>query len=115
MSMSTTCSRLTTAEKREEPIPYWLYQSVVNKAPIDARTNRSIGGRAPSIYLPNLEERAGKCLGAILDSYGIDIRMLERDQFAKFFVRRGQEMPRWIADAMGEKDRRGYRGARERR
>ena len=38
-------------EKREEPIPYWLYQSVVNKAPIDARTNRSIGGRAPSIYL----------------------------------------------------------------
>ena len=90
-------------EKREEPIPYWLYQSVVNKAPIDARTNRSIGGRAPSIYLPNLEERAGECLGAILDSYGIDIRTLERDQFAKFFVRRGQKMLRWIADAMGKR------------
>ena len=89
-------------EKREEPIPYWLYQSVVNKAPIDARTNRSLGGRAPSIYLPNLEERAGECLGAILDSYGIDIRTLERDQFAKFFVRRGQKMLRWIADAMGK-------------
>ena len=90
-------------EKREKPIPYWLYQSVVNKAPIDARTNRSIGGRAPSSYLPNLEERVSERLGPILDSYGIDIRTLERDQFAQFFVARGQKMLGWIANAMGKR------------
>ena len=90
-------------ENREKPIPYWLYQSVVNKAPIDAKTNRSIGGRAPSSYLPKLEERAGKRLGPILDSYGIDIRTLERDQFAEFFVARGQKMLGWIANAMGKR------------
>jgi len=90
-------------EKRKEPIPYWLYQSVVNKAPIDARTNRSIGGRAPSSYLPNLEQRVGESLGAILDSYGIDIQTLEMDRFAEFFVRRGQKMLGWIADAMGKR------------
>ena len=90
-------------EKREKPIPYWLYQSLVNKAPIDARTNRSIGGRAPSSYLPNLEERVSERLGPILDSYGIDIRTLERDQFAQFFVARGQKMLGWIANAMGKR------------
>ena len=90
-------------ENREKPIPYWLYQSVVNKAPIDAKTNRGIGGRAPSSYLPRLEERAGERLGPILDSYGIDIRTLERDQFAEFFVARGQKMLGWIANAMGKR------------
>ena len=60
-------------EKREKPIPYWLYQSVVNKAPIDARTNRSIGGRAPSSYLPNLEERVsawGRFWTATVSTFG---------------------------------------------
>ena len=90
-------------EKREEPIPYWLYQSVVNKAPIDARTNRSIGGRAPSSYLPNLKERNGERLGPILESYGIDIHTLERDGFAQFFVARGKRMLEWIADEMGKR------------
>ena len=90
-------------ERREEPIPYWLYQSVVNKAPIDARTNRSIGGRAPSSYLPNLKERNGERLEPILESYGIDIHTLERDGFAQFFVARGKRMLEWIADEMGKR------------
>lgn len=90
-------------EQREHPIPYWLYQSVVNKAPIDAKTNRSIGGRAPARYLPSLRERSGKQLEAILESYGIDVETLEGNQFGEFFVQRGLEMLEWIAEAMGKR------------
>ncbi|MCY4655004.1 MAG: DUF262 domain-containing protein, partial [Dehalococcoidia bacterium] len=89
-------------EKREPPIPYWLYQSVVNKAPIDAATNRSIGGRAPSRYLVNLRDRAGEHLEPILESHGIDARSLQTDGFGEFFVSRGREMLGWIATAMGK-------------
>ena len=90
-------------EKRDPPIPYWLYQSVVNKAPIDAKTNRIIGGGAPASYLPILRERSGEQLEAILDSYGIDMETLEGNQFGTFFVRRGREMLEWIAEAMGKR------------
>lgn len=94
---------ISYCEKRNPPIPYWLYQSAVNKAPIDAGTNRSIGGRAPSRYLANLKDRAGDHLGPILDSHGIDESSLESDDFAEFFVKRGEEMLRWIAEAMGKR------------
>ena len=89
-------------EKRQPPIPYWLYQSVVNKAPIDAATNRSIGGRAPSRYLVNLRDRAGEHLEPILESHGINARSLQTDGFGEFFVSRGREMLGWIAAAMGK-------------
>ena len=100
-------------EKREHPIPYWLYQSVVNKAPIDAKTNRIIGGRAPASYLPKLRERSGHRLAAILGSYGIDIETLEENQFGEFFVRRGREMLEWIANAMGKKENTNVEALRE--
>ena len=35
------------------------YNSVINKTAISARTNRQIGGRAPSEYLPAVERAAG--------------------------------------------------------
>ncbi len=35
------------------------YNSIVNKTPLTARTNRVIGGRAPSEYLPRLASSAG--------------------------------------------------------
>ena len=37
-------------------VPPHLYNSVINKTPIDAETNRIIGGRAPSKYLPRLQQ-----------------------------------------------------------
>jgi hypothetical protein len=36
-----------------------IYNSVINKTPISARTNRQIGGRAPSKYLSAVEKAAG--------------------------------------------------------
>ena len=89
-------------EKRDPPIPYRLYQSVVNKAPIDAKTNRSIGGRAPASYLQNLQEQCGMQLEDILASYGINMVALKGNQFGEFFVQRGQQMLTWIGEAMGK-------------
>ena len=37
------------------PIPSRLYNSIINKTPIDATTNRIIGGSAPSVYLRRLQ------------------------------------------------------------
>ena len=42
-------------ERSSPRIPPRLYNSVINKTPIDAETNRRIGGRAPSEYLPRLQ------------------------------------------------------------
>ena len=36
-----------------------VYNSIVNKTPLTARTNRVIGGRAPSEYLERLANSAG--------------------------------------------------------
>ena len=41
--------------KANPPVPPRLYNSIINKTPIDAATNRKIGGNAPSVYLRRLE------------------------------------------------------------
>ena len=42
--------------EKDRAIPSALYDSTINKTPIDTWTNRIIGGRAPSIYLPRLRQ-----------------------------------------------------------
>ena len=42
-------------------------------------------------------------LEPILESYRVDIRTLEGDQFGQFFVARGRQMLEWIAEAMGKR------------
>ena len=83
--------------------PPRLYNSIINKTPIDASTNRSIGGRAPSDYLPRLERNAispGR-LQEVLRSHWLDYEALLNDQFNSCFVERGQAMLRLIGQAMG--------------
>ena len=43
----------------KQGIPASPYDSVVNKTPLSARTNRMIGGNAPSVYLPRVVKDAG--------------------------------------------------------
>ena len=38
--------------KANPPVPPRLYNSIINKTPIDAATNRKIGGNAPSALSP---------------------------------------------------------------
>jgi hypothetical protein len=79
--------------------------SIVNKTPIAARTNRSIGGNAPSAYLPRVEKGANikpDRMDEILRSHVIDPRALRADDFDAFFEVRTRALLERIAEAMGK-------------
>jgi hypothetical protein len=84
--------------------------SVVNKTPISATTNRRIGGNAPSVYLPNLQKSASiqpDRLDAILRSHLIDPAALRADDFGRFFETRSQALLNRIEEVMGKPITRG--------
>lgn len=80
-------------------------ESIVNKTAISSGTNRSIGGRAPSDYLPVLERNAGVTdvqLDWLLDTHAIDATALRADDFDRFFERRKQVLLKMISEVMGK-------------
>ena len=84
-------------------IPRRLYDSIINKTPVDAFTNRIIGGRAPSRYLPHLRKHIDKeKLKRTLKAHWIDPDRLENDRFVDCFVERGQAMLDLINQTMGK-------------
>ena len=85
------------------PIPPRLYNSVINKTPIDAKTNKMIGGNAPSRYLPRLEREAisPDTLNQVLKSHWLTPDLLYADKFPDCFIARGEEMLKLIGEAMG--------------
>ena len=84
-------------------IPRRLFDSIINKTPIDSYTNRMIGGRAPSRYLPILWQDIDKeKLKGILNAHWIAPDKLENDNFGQFFVKRGQAMLDLITRTMGK-------------
>jgi hypothetical protein len=65
--------------------------SIVNKTPLSARTNRVIGARAPSEYLSRLQNSAGitaEQLDAHLRTHLVDPALLRGDDFQGFFAAR---------------------------
>ena len=89
-------------ERSSPRIPPRLYNSVINKTPIDAETNRRIGGRAPSEYLPRLErDLSPVSLDDVLKSHWLEPLLLHSDDFAQSFVARGEKMLALIGQAMG--------------
>ena len=70
--------------------------------PIDASTNRIIGGSAPSKYLGRLcgKVPSGK-LDTLLESHWLHVDRLSSDDFAASFVARGEAMLGLIGNAMG--------------
>lgn len=71
------------------------WNSIVNKTPISARSNREIGGVAPSKYLGKLEKK-GSVKSADLDSYvethWIDHDLLRNDSFQDFIIDRAKKL-----------------------
>ena len=89
-------------EKASPSIPSRLYNSVINKTPVDAVTNRVIGGWAPSRYLGRLEKNIPPgLLARVLRTHWVYPEHLYEDDFVGFFVARGDEMLRLIGEAMG--------------
>jgi hypothetical protein len=76
---------------RDQGIPPTLCDSIVNKTPLSAQTNRVIGGRAPSEYLSRLQNSAGIAadqLDAHLRTHLVDPALLRADDFQGFFAAR---------------------------
>jgi hypothetical protein len=86
-------------------VPAKRFDSIVNKTPLSARTNRVIGGRAPSDYLTRLANGAGIDANTLNDSvrtHFIEPDSLRVDAFDAFFEARSGELLQQIATAMGK-------------
>ena len=81
------------------------YNSVINKTAISAPTNRQIGGKAPSKYLPAVEKSAGVAPGRmdeILASHCIAPELLRADKFWDFYAARAETLLQRIEAATGK-------------
>lgn len=82
-----------------------LYDSIINKTAISARTNRMMGGDAPSVYLGKVEKNAGIAedrMNEILKSHVINPAQLRADAFDKFFEERQAALLARVTKAMGK-------------
>jgi hypothetical protein len=99
---------------KEHKIDPKIYDTVINKTPLTYRTNRIIGGVAPSIYLGKLE--AGRkhpngqieyppipeaVLDSYLESHCIPVNYLRTDSFDSFMKERSKALLKLIAKATG--------------
>ena len=91
------CEKNDIGSKRRE--------SVVNKTPIAAKTNRIISDTAPSGYLKKIALQA-KIENAQMDdlirSHVIDPATLRNDDFDQFFATRAEDLLKRIEQAMGK-------------
>jgi hypothetical protein len=81
------------------------YNSIVNKTPISATTNRIIGGDAPRLYVRRLKERyqlSDLRIAEILHSHLIEPEHLYTDDFEAFFASRQAALLSRIEAAMGK-------------
>lgn len=78
---------------------------IVNKTPIAAKTNRMIGGVAPSRYLSRMQQKAQldpAKLDGFVASHLIDPTTLRNDDFHAFFESRSEALLGAIERAMGK-------------
>ncbi|RJR29737.1 MAG: DUF262 domain-containing protein [Desulfobacteraceae bacterium] len=90
---------------RAKKIDPKLCDSAINKTAISAKTNRIIGGNAPSSYLEKIKKQAGiddNRMKQILSTHVIDPDLLKSDDFDKFFRRREEALLERIERAMGK-------------
>ncbi|MEI2386161.1 DUF262 domain-containing protein [Breoghania sp. JC706] len=86
-----------------------VFDSIINKTPLSYRTNRIIGGVAPSEYLAKLESGnsatppiAGEKLDNYLQSHLIAPSLLRADKFEDFMEDRQKRLLGLIEQAMGK-------------
>jgi hypothetical protein len=81
------------------------WNSIANKTPLSYRTNRIIGGNAPSAYLRKIE-KDGHVTESDVDSFAtthlIDISSLRNDRFNEYFINRAKAILGLVGSAMGK-------------
>jgi len=86
-----------------------VYDSIINKTPLSFRTNRIIGGAAPSEYLAKLERGNKQTppieeekLNSYLRSHLINPEILRRNEFEAFMIDRQNRLLGLIEQATGK-------------
>ena len=87
-------------------VPRSRYDTVVNKTPLTARTNRIIGGSAPSHYLGELRKAGAISKDVILDqhvaTHAINADLLRANAFEDFYAARRERLLGLIQASMGQ-------------
>lgn len=81
-----------------------IYNSIVNKTALSAKTNRLLGGDAPSVYLRRLQDTrqmAPDRLDSFLATHFIEPTLLRRDDIRGMMVARARILCDQIAEATG--------------
>ena len=83
------------------------YDSILNKTPISYKTNRKIGGDAPSVYIERLQREKNVALESaqmdeLLESHALNAASLRADDFDSFLRHRRAELSRLVERAMGK-------------
>jgi hypothetical protein len=86
-----------------------VFDSIINKTPLSYRTNRIIGGVAPSEYIAKLEKGNGTTpsidsarLDAYIGSHLVDPSLLREDNFDAFMADRQKRLLALIEQATGK-------------
>ena len=80
------------------------WNSIINKTPISAKSNREIGGVAPSVYLGKLEKKGSvseQDLNDYIDTHLIDHDLLRKNEFQAFIIDRSKKLLSAIEQATG--------------
>lgn len=80
------------------------WNSIVNKTPISASSNREIGGYAPTVYLGRLEKKGSVSsdeLDGYIESHWINHNQLRADDFQNFIIDRAKKLLIAIETATG--------------
>lgn len=84
-----------------------VYDSILNKTSISYKANRKIGGDAPSVYLPKIqnEKQVGlsdEQMDELLASHSLSPSLLRADDYDAFIQDRREQLIGLIAKAMGK-------------
>lgn len=91
---------------KKEGIAKGVYDSIINKTPLAAKTNRIIGGVAPSDYMSRIEKENPELVPLAFDnrlrSHLVDPELLRADDFHAFMAARQQALVDLIASVIGK-------------
>lgn len=92
-------------EAAEQNLPRSQWNSIVNKGPLTSRSNRLLGGDAPSLYLARIVKE-GKITDAALDevlkTHLIDPELLRANDFKAFILNRASKLLDLVQQATGK-------------
>ncbi len=83
------------------------YNSILNKTPLSYKANRTIGGDAPSVYLPRLQAKKNvrltdEAMNVLLTSHALKPDLLRADDYEAFIGDRRRRLSQLISNAMGK-------------